>query len=282
MALTQAGYHSVQVSSGEQVRQDFLRLQPDLVLLDAVMPDGNGFECCQQLRTEFQTEIPILMVTVLDDQDSIDRAFAAGATDYITKPIHWAVLRQRVKRLLLSYQAAQQAQDIQQQLHLAHSWESLQQAMVQGLHQHLAIHSLLANHTELYQDCFQAQQIIVLNVDHTIRWQWPNAASEPPSALHHELGKLLASLAQSASIVPHAPAQLPASGPQSAAVTAALQDLATYLNLTAVIVWPLVWEGAVLGWLLLGSHAETIGSANTLARGRQFASLLAIALGITQ
>ena len=101
LALVQAGYQVIQVGSGEQVIQDFQRLQPNLVLLDAMMPDVDGFECCKHLRHVFNTDIPILIVTVLDDQSSIDRAFEVGATDYITKPIHWAVLRQRVKPSLI-------------------------------------------------------------------------------------------------------------------------------------------------------------------------------------
>jgi len=49
---------------------------------------------------EYPSRIPVLMITSLEDQESVDRAFAAGAIDYITKPIHWAVLRQRVRRIL--------------------------------------------------------------------------------------------------------------------------------------------------------------------------------------
>ncbi|NET09507.1 MAG: response regulator, partial [Symploca sp. SIO2B6] len=126
LALIQAGYQVIQVGSGEQVIQDFQRLQPDLVLLDAMMPDLDGFECCQHLRQVFKTDVPILMVTVLDDQSSIDRAFEVGATDYITKPIHWAVLRQRVKRLLTSSLSLKKAQQLQLEYASIQAWEKLQ------------------------------------------------------------------------------------------------------------------------------------------------------------
>jgi PleD family two-component response regulator len=72
-----------------------------LVLMDAVMPGMDGFECCEQLRQLPGGELtPVLMITGLDDSESLDRAYEVGAADYITKPIHWAVLRQRVKRTL--------------------------------------------------------------------------------------------------------------------------------------------------------------------------------------
>jgi DNA-binding response OmpR family regulator len=130
LALQQEGYRVAQASNGEQVIQDFERLHPDLLLLDAVMPDRDGFDCCRHLRTVLGSDIPILMVTVLDDQDSVDRAFDAGATDYITKPIHWAVLSQRVKRLVSSDRALKQIQTLQAQLHLAQLWETLQQQIL--------------------------------------------------------------------------------------------------------------------------------------------------------
>ncbi len=74
---------------------------PDLILLDAVMPEPDGFECCQRIRQlSGASDIPILIITHLHDNDSVDRAFAAGATDFIPKPIHWGVLRQRIRHLL--------------------------------------------------------------------------------------------------------------------------------------------------------------------------------------
>ena len=72
-----------------------------MILLDAMMPIMDGFECCQQLnRVAENLHITILMITGLNDKESVDRAFAVGATDYITKPIHPPVLRQRLARIL--------------------------------------------------------------------------------------------------------------------------------------------------------------------------------------
>ncbi|BAZ12294.1 multi-sensor signal transduction histidine kinase [Calothrix sp. NIES-4071] len=97
--LQHSGYQIIEASSGEEALLLYQKRQPDMVLLDALMGTLDGFTCCAQLRAT-KTEIPILMVTGLADQISVERAFSSGATDYITKPIHWQVLRQRVRRLL--------------------------------------------------------------------------------------------------------------------------------------------------------------------------------------
>jgi CheY-like chemotaxis protein len=92
----------------------------------------DGFECCRQLRQLPDAEVvPILMITVLDDADSVALAFEAGATDYITKPIYWAVLSQRVRRLLEGYKTARQARQARQHLERYQHWFSLQQQLLQ-------------------------------------------------------------------------------------------------------------------------------------------------------
>lgn len=107
LGIKNKGYRVEEATNGEEGITVYQRCQPDLVLLDAVMPVMDGFTCCQnlcQIAEENNQEISILMLTFLDDQKSIDQAFAAGATDYINKPIYWAVLFQRVSRLLNAHQ----------------------------------------------------------------------------------------------------------------------------------------------------------------------------------
>ncbi|MBD2296089.1 diguanylate cyclase [Anabaena sphaerica FACHB-251] len=107
-AMQKEGYKVIEASDGKEAIDIYIRLHPDIVLLDAMMPVMDGFTCCAQLQAlatdnftdDFGQTTPILMITGLDDPDSVDKAFAVGASDYITKPIHWAVLRQRVRRLL--------------------------------------------------------------------------------------------------------------------------------------------------------------------------------------
>ena len=95
------GYQVRTARNGEEAIIIYQEIQPDLVLMDAMMPGMDGFECCEQLQQLPGGDLtPVLMITGLDDSGSLDRAYAVGAADYITKPIHWAVLRQRVKRTL--------------------------------------------------------------------------------------------------------------------------------------------------------------------------------------
>ncbi len=124
------GYQVRTARNGEEAIVIYQEIQPDLVLMDAVMPGMDGFECCEQLRQLPGGELtPVLMITGLDDSGSLDRAYQVGAADYITKPIHWAVLRQRVKRTLnqshlhrqleaSNLALRQKSEELQQQNHL--------------------------------------------------------------------------------------------------------------------------------------------------------------------
>jgi diguanylate cyclase (GGDEF)-like protein len=95
------GYLVLENSDGEECLKTCQLYKPDMILLDGVMPKLDGFSCCAQLHEILEDNCPpILMITSLHDQESVDKAFAVGATDYVTKPIHWPVLLQRVKRLL--------------------------------------------------------------------------------------------------------------------------------------------------------------------------------------
>ncbi|MCC5634717.1 response regulator [Nostoc sp. CHAB 5844] len=102
-AMEKEGYRVKEACNGQHCLDICQQQLPDLILLDAMMPGLDGFSCCTQMQTLLGDNCPpILMITALDDQESVDRAFAAGATDYITKPIDWHLLNQRVNRLLTS------------------------------------------------------------------------------------------------------------------------------------------------------------------------------------
>lgn len=116
-AMEQEGYKVVEAENGEQALAAYTRLNPDLVLLDALMPVMDGFTCCARLQTlAGKNQTPVLIVTALEDPQSVDRAFDVGATDYITKPIHLAVLRQRVRRLLQQSYLYKQLESSNQEL----------------------------------------------------------------------------------------------------------------------------------------------------------------------
>lgn len=99
--LEQEGYSVVEACDGHECLEVYKRTQPNLVLLDAMMPVMDGFDCCTSLQSLPGSEhIPVLMIAELEDRASVNRAFEVGATDYVTKPINLAVLRQRVRILI--------------------------------------------------------------------------------------------------------------------------------------------------------------------------------------
>ena len=105
-SMQQSGYHVIEAANGLEAVQAAIRQTPDLILMDAVMPDMDGFRATDEIKklNECQ-ETPILMATSLDDDQSIARAFDVGACDYITKPFNWSVLKHRTARMLYAADA---------------------------------------------------------------------------------------------------------------------------------------------------------------------------------
>jgi PAS domain S-box-containing protein len=98
--LISKGYELVFASNGEEALAKAVELTPDLILLDVMMPGMNGFEVCRWLRADSQlAEIPIIMLTALDDQDSRLEGIKAGADDFITKPFDRLELQARVQSI---------------------------------------------------------------------------------------------------------------------------------------------------------------------------------------
>ncbi|QPK64792.1 EAL domain-containing protein [Methylomonas sp. LL1] len=99
--LEKDGYVVDVASTGHQAVELCQRHMADLILMDAMMPEMTGFEACQKIRALPKgAEVPILMITALEDEHSVELAFSTGANDYIPKPIHFAVLRKRIGLLL--------------------------------------------------------------------------------------------------------------------------------------------------------------------------------------
>ncbi len=91
------GYQLEMAENGAQAIERALAILPDVILLDVMMPGMNGFEVCRRIRTEpLLAEIPIIMVTALDDRQSLLSGLEAGADDYITKPYDRYELRARL------------------------------------------------------------------------------------------------------------------------------------------------------------------------------------------
>lgn len=125
LAMQQEGHQVTQVETAERCIDLAKQLPQDMILLDAKMPGMDGFTCCAELKAILKDQCPpILMITGLSDQASVDQAFAVGAMDFVTKPIHMAVLRHRVRRVLRERELMHQLAAINQQL--AHTNRELQ------------------------------------------------------------------------------------------------------------------------------------------------------------
>jgi diguanylate cyclase (GGDEF)-like protein len=129
-ALQQAGYDVAVAENGKSALALFEKVRPDAVMLDVMMPDMDGFDTCRALRKlPGGKQTPILMVTGLEDVESIHNAFEAGATDFISKPINWVMFGYRVRYTLRSNQAfldlhlSQARLDEAQQLAKLGNWE---------------------------------------------------------------------------------------------------------------------------------------------------------------
>ncbi len=119
--LAAEGYNLAFAGNGAEALEKAQELVPDLILLDIVMPDMDGFEVCQRLRADpLLAQVPVILITSLGDRDSRLRGFEVGADDYVTKPMDEVELRARVRtttrlnryrRLLVEQTRRQQAEE---------------------------------------------------------------------------------------------------------------------------------------------------------------------------
>jgi CheY-like chemotaxis protein len=99
--LADEGYELSVAYDGVQAMKRVEELQPDLVLLDIMMPKLSGYEVCHWMKSSPRTkDIPVLMVTALNEQGDIEKAVRAGCDDFLTKPVNSLELKTRVKSLL--------------------------------------------------------------------------------------------------------------------------------------------------------------------------------------
>ncbi|MFM7887897.1 MAG: diguanylate cyclase domain-containing protein, partial [Pseudanabaena sp.] len=150
--LTRKGYEAYGVSDGETALANANEQLPDLVLLDINMPDMNGFEVCQNLKSSDHTcEIPVIFISARDEVLDKVQAFAVGGVDYITKPFQIAEVMARVEHQLslrkLERQLREQNERLKQEIHNRIIAETLLQEANAKLEQLVNVDSLtqLAN-----------------------------------------------------------------------------------------------------------------------------------------
>ena len=97
-ALEDEGFSVVEAEDGVEACRVCEERLPVLLVVDVVMPQMDGFELCRELRNRPATkDVPILIATGLDDLHSVAKAYDAGATDFIAKPLNWLILNHRIR-----------------------------------------------------------------------------------------------------------------------------------------------------------------------------------------
>jgi putative two-component system response regulator len=100
MLLSKQGFEVVTAENGEKTIQQLKVMLPDVILMDVMMPDMDGFSVCREIRANPVTAgIPIIMLTALDNPENKVKGFEGGADDYLAKPFEIAELTARIKHI---------------------------------------------------------------------------------------------------------------------------------------------------------------------------------------
>jgi len=119
-SLREAGFVVEEATNGNEALNLISSNPPELILLDALMEDIDGFEICSQIQENPDTrQIPVLMVTGLEDTDSVHKAFQAGAAGFITKPVNYPVLIHRIRFQLRVARESTELRESREQLAIA-------------------------------------------------------------------------------------------------------------------------------------------------------------------
>ncbi|MCP4201627.1 MAG: EAL domain-containing protein [bacterium] len=106
--LEEQSFRVVQASDATAGIEQYLANSPDLVLLDVALPDRSGFDVCETIRSlPGGHSVPVVIVTGMDDAETISRAYSCGATDFAVKPLNWTVLGNRIRLLIDADRASQ-------------------------------------------------------------------------------------------------------------------------------------------------------------------------------
>ena len=153
-SLEVAGFEVVEATDGSSALERVGDVKPDVVILDVVMSPVDGFTACAQLRAMPEgADLPVLMITGLDDTESIERAYEVGATDFLAKPINWALLGHRVRYMHRASIALNDLRASQRQLaeaqHIAclGSWELVDDEQIVCSREALALFGLETQET---------------------------------------------------------------------------------------------------------------------------------------
>ncbi len=105
-ALREGGMDVVEAEDGLDAIEKFVHDHYDLVLMDANMPKMDGFDACRAIK-KINSTVPVIMITGMEDDKSINRAFDAGAEEFVTKPVNWVILNRRIQMQIANMRSQQ-------------------------------------------------------------------------------------------------------------------------------------------------------------------------------
>lgn len=138
-ALGAAGFRVLVFDNGADALESCAKEIPDIILLDVMMPEMDGFEVCTQIRAADGPlrEKPVLLITGLDEVESLRKGYEVGVTDIATKPINWLIFSHRIRFMLRAGMYAQELRSSRAQLETAQKiahigsweWDSIEKKM---------------------------------------------------------------------------------------------------------------------------------------------------------
>lgn len=133
--MLEESYRIRSALSGEEALRNIETIRPDLVLLDVMMPDMDGYEVCRRLKERPETrQIPVIFVTSVDDTEGETKGLDLGAVDYITKPFNLSIARARIQTHLEMRQLYEERLLYKQKLFEEQRYHSLNELMVNISH----------------------------------------------------------------------------------------------------------------------------------------------------
>ena len=155
-ALENAHFRITTASDGEAALKSFVEHKPDIILLDVVLPKFDGFTICSRIRLlPNGGNVPILMMTGLNDLSSIDKAYRHGATDFVTKPINWTILCHRLQYIHRGSQAMNQLYTTMETLRSSEKRLSKAQKLARLGHWEFSPHSKKIIYSDMIGEIFE-------------------------------------------------------------------------------------------------------------------------------
>ncbi len=180
-ALAQTGFTVIEAENGHTATNVFEKHQPDLVLLDVSMPEMDGFEACRRIRANPKgATVPVMIITSTDGSDDIRKAYDAGATDFMSKPISSLIVKERVSYML-------RASDTTRQLYQSQDVLAKAQALACMGSFSYDPHGTDIHVSETFRTIFRLS-----DRSHAVTWDflWQKIHSGDRTTLKHKLQKL--------------------------------------------------------------------------------------------